>query len=368
MRVKLLFVLVLMLTGLAVGQKPNQSELQRQAKANAAKRSALTKELRKTKRQISYVLSDLHKADVQLETATSRLKATQTALEQAKTRQKQVAQELEQAIATLAEKKELVAKRMRSLYMQGYRNSISELVQTDLGEQVDRAFVVQKIAEKDDQLVEELKSAREEVEVRKEEQDSLVTKISTLTERRTQEKHSLEQHVGFKKSVLAELKDAAQETAEQLDALERESRAIEAELRKYYRVKSNVPVYRGSLRLPVNGRITSGFGSRFHPILKRTRMHTGIDIAAPTGTPIHAAGDGRVIFSGYRGGYGNCIIIDHGGGKATLYGHCSKLYVGVGANVTSGQSIAAVGSTGMSTGPHLHWEVRINGTPVNPRG
>src|SRR5205085_9869992 len=97
-------------------------------------------------------------------------------------------------------------------------------------------------------------------------------------------------------------------------------------------------------------------------------LHTGVDLAAPTGTPIHAAGDGRVIFSGYRGGYGNCIIIDHGGGTATLYGHCSRLYAGVGRTVRAGDVIAAVGSTGFSTGPHCHFEVRINGRPVNPLG
>src|SRR5207245_1044862 len=96
------------------------------------------------------------------------------------------------------------------------------------------------------------------------------------------------------------------------------------------------------------------------------RMHTGVDIGAGYGSPIYAAASGEVIFAGYMRGYGNTVIIDHGGGVSTLYGHCSALLVHEGQGVSKGENIARVGSTGMATGPHLHWEVRRNGTPVNP--
>jgi murein DD-endopeptidase MepM/ murein hydrolase activator NlpD len=117
---------------------------------------------------------------------------------------------------------------------------------------------------------------------------------------------------------------------------------------------------------PVPGAITSGFGMRYHPILGYTRMHTGVDMHADYGTPIKAAASGRVIFAAVRGGYGNCIIIDHGGGMTTLYAHQSSFNVSYDDHVSAGEVIGFVGQSGLATGPHLHFEVRINGKPVDP--
>ena len=123
----------------------------------------------------------------------------------------------------------------------------------------------------------------------------------------------------------------------------------------------------GSLINPLpSGRLTSTYGPRRHPIYGTTRTHTGIDLAAPTGTPIIAAAAGLVVWSGYRGGYGNTVIIDHGGSMATLYAHQSSLSVAEGSVVAVGDTVGLVGSTGYSTGPHLHFEVRIDGNPVDP--
>lgn len=120
------------------------------------------------------------------------------------------------------------------------------------------------------------------------------------------------------------------------------------------------------MTVPVDGTVTSGFGMRKHPILSGRRMHKGLDMAAPTGTPIFVSGGGTVVFSGRKNGYGNTIIVDHGYGYTTLYAHCSKLLVAEGATVERGDTIALVGSTGRSTGPHLHYEVRLNDQHMNP--
>ena len=119
-------------------------------------------------------------------------------------------------------------------------------------------------------------------------------------------------------------------------------------------------------RWPIMGRITSPFGWRQHPITKRRDFHTGVDIKANRNDPIKAAGSGKIAYSGWMGGYGKVIVIEHSNGQSTLYAHCSSLLAGKGANVTSGQLIAKVGTTGRSTGPHLHFEVRNGKSPVNP--
>ncbi len=126
---------------------------------------------------------------------------------------------------------------------------------------------------------------------------------------------------------------------------------------------SGLSVFTGRMVVwPVNGPITSPFGMRWG------RLHAGIDIGVPTGTPIHAAAEGIVIFSGWQGGYGNLVLIAHGNGIVTGYGHQSSIAVGDGAHVSQGEVIGYTGCTGHCTGPHLHFEVRVNGTPVNPLG
>ena len=151
---------------------------------------------------------------------------------------------------------------------------------------------------------------------------------------------------------------------QQEDQLLAESRALSGVITG----SSGGGVGTGSMVWPVSGPIVSPFGYRIHPILGYRKLHTGIDFAVGYGTPIKAADSGAVIYATWMSGYGNVIIVDHGGGISTLYAHQSSLAVGSGALVTRGQVVGYVGSTGFSTGPHLHFEVRVNGTPVDPMG
>jgi len=153
----------------------------------------------------------------------------------------------------------------------------------------------------------------------------------------------------------------------QIAALKAQSEALAASLRALQKGQGLAPSGHGVLAVPIPGApITSGFGPRVHPIFGDVRMHTGIDFGANTGTPIHAAADGAVVSAGPLGGYGNATVIDHGHSLATLYGHQSLIIVTAGQHVTRGQVIGFVGCTGNCTGPHLHFKVRIAGTPVDP--
>lgn len=152
----------------------------------------------------------------------------------------------------------------------------------------------------------------------------------------------------------------------EIAALAAEEDGIKALLRQE---QGGDPTYAGGSGVmfrPVPGGVSSGYGYRIHPIYGTRRLHTGWDMNAACGDPIYAAETGTVIYSGWRGGYGNAIIIDHGGGIATLYGHQSRLGAGYGARVSRGEVIGWAGTTGVSTGCHLHFEVRVNGNPVDP--
>lgn len=124
----------------------------------------------------------------------------------------------------------------------------------------------------------------------------------------------------------------------------------------------------GAMQWPVAGEITSRFGERKNPMGAGDDFHPGLDIAAPEGTPIGASAPGRVVAAGPDAGYGNLIVVDNGNGVTTRYGHCSQIYARIGEMVAAGQTIGAVGSTGRSTGPHLHFEVRVGDKPVDPTG
>ena len=148
------------------------------------------------------------------------------------------------------------------------------------------------------------------------------------------------------------------------EEIENKVEEIEAEIEEQKEIESHTVQGVYLEVTPVSGVITSRFGNRESI---RTSGHTGLDIAAPYGTPIKAAADGTVTFAGYSGGYGYVVKMDNGNGVETYYGHCSKLYVSTGEKIKAGETIAAVGSTGNSTGNHLHFEVRVDGSVVNPQ-
>lgn len=268
-------------------------------------------------------------------------------------------------------------RRLRSLYM-GERLSMLQMIleSNDLSTLLDRIYYKRKIVAQDKKLlndlqakIQELNSLKSDLAVQK---SILGQTIATIRVKNIEIQRSIE--------LDKTLRDKYRNDAAFYDRAEAElmaeSNSITAQIRSLMSSrKASFEVVRnstGSFMWPISGHINSGFGYRFHPIHHRTIMHTGLDIGGPNGGAIHAADGGQVIWAGWKGGYGKAVMINHGSRNGrnlvTLYGHMSALAVSVGQTVSKGQTIGYEGSTGYSTGPHLHFEVRVDGAPVNPLG
>jgi murein DD-endopeptidase MepM/ murein hydrolase activator NlpD len=272
---------------------------------------------------------------------------------------------------------EKVQQRVVEMYMSASETARLPLLESDV--EVARvgvayAYRIQEAADLDLHNYEALEfQANRELEILADERTSLEETVAALEERRAEQ--------DAQRAIVAAQAEAVRQrvVAQQaeLDRIEREIGAIEGEIASLAREEGRIRAVLaaeqsgsgsapGILIRPVPGAVTSGYGYRTHPIYGDQRLHTGWDLTAGCGVPIKAGASGRVILSAWYGGYGNTIIVDHGGGMATLYAHQSSLGASYNQQVAAGQTIGWVGTTGLSTGCHLHYEVRINGNPVDP--
>jgi len=345
--------------------KSKRAVVQQNIHKKAKKLHLLKKKEAQTRHLLYSVEHRVRAARGQLHAATLRLERTKMELRHAN-------QDFKDAQAAFAVSQKKASIRIVATYARGEEGYIQFLIDSaSFADLLERVQLAKFMREEDRDTLQELKERKEEVAV-----------IQRRVQSKTREEAAWRQQVAIwhqrtiQEQCLAaenlhEVKGQREEMESEYNELIRESNAIESMLqqmentpqgrRRYHRIYAG-----GFGSLPVRGRITSPFGWRIHPISGRRRMHTGVDIAAPIGTPIAAAGGGEIIWAGRRGGYGNAVMIDHGRGITTLYGHMSAINVRRGQVVRRGQCIGWVGSTGYSTGPHCHFEKRINGRPVNP--
>jgi murein DD-endopeptidase MepM/ murein hydrolase activator NlpD len=278
----------------------------------------------------------------------------------------ELSQELVKLEEEYAVQQKATVMRLRFLQRQGSKPWWSLLLASrDFNVLLDRRYQLGQVFGRDRQILASLQTQRQALDQKRLTVEAQKNDIALLIEQLSTKQASIEKQASAQSDLVYRLSTQPQAYESAQQRLASDSGQLAEMIRA---LSANQAKTAASLKmaLPVQGSLTSGFGFRIHPIFGIQKMHTGIDLAASSGTPITAASDGTVIFAGWYGGYGRCAILAHGGNFATLYGHTSQLMVTVGQQVKRGQIIAAVGSTGFSTGPHLHFEVRFNGTPTNP--
>ncbi|HKL41448.1 MAG TPA: peptidoglycan DD-metalloendopeptidase family protein [Clostridia bacterium] len=266
----------------------------------------------------------------------------------------------------LAYKRDILAKRLRVMYKAGDVGYIEVLLGSkDFKDLLNRVEVVKKIVKHDKdliQLIEENVTKIDKVKIQlTEDKEIMEEKVTELDINKGYLREN-ERELTFEKNNLRQNEKALKALEDQLE----EDANKVTEIIKNLKTKAQYVGGRMTWPAPTSYTITSPFGFRIHPIHYTKKLHTGVDIAAAWGEPIVAAQTGTIIYAGWLGGYGKAVMIDHGGGYVTLYGHLSSWNVGVGQKVNKGDTIGKCGTTGVSTGPHLHFEVREDGEYVDP--
>jgi murein DD-endopeptidase MepM/ murein hydrolase activator NlpD len=328
-------------------------------------------QLRETKRAERTAIGQLEIVESRLDAAQSRVSSVKLKLERKQEELRITTERLRRTERQLARRKKLLSTRIVDIYEGESITYVNVLLgSTDMWTFLTRAYDIKRIVGSDVDLIQGIKKDQEQIEKDRVAKQQQFAAAQSLESRCESERDNVARLVNQRQQSLDEIQSDRQSLEQALDELENQSARIEQEIQARQRTPSGrrrmARVFRGGLLAPVSGRISSTFGYRFHPIVRQMRLHTGVDIPAPSGTPIHAAADGEVATAGWRKAYGKCIEIDHDGGVSTLYGHCSAICVRVGQQVKKGDVIGRVGSTGWSTGPHCHFEKRVNGKAVNP--
>ena len=330
------------------------------------------------------VLAQLKKLESQAAAVQNDINSLDNKIASKQAEIKQTNKNLESAVADYNSQKDTYDQRVRAMYMNGPSGYLAILLDAEnFSDFISRADITKKVMEYDINLLKGMKEKQDKIEAAR---NKLTAENDQLVK--------LEQDAKGKKSEICSINSEKKSYYDKLERdqksyevafaeQERASKQLEKEIQSILARSSSANrsssrgagsvTYSGDkggiLRVSDIGRmpqVTSYYGYRYHPVLHVNKLHTGVDIGVPTGTPVYAMADGVVIVAGYNGAYGNVVVISHGGDLTSLYGHNSQILVSVGQNVKKGQMISKSGSTGFSTGPHLHFEVDNGGQPIDP--
>jgi murein DD-endopeptidase MepM/ murein hydrolase activator NlpD len=282
---------------------------------------------------------------------------------------RKVTSRLELATAEFEKQKKIIERRVVTQYEEGDTAFLEVLLNSkSIVDFISNYYICQEILEYDKQLLVEYEKQKTIIETSKKTLDEANAVLLADKEELIGKQNMLEHMKLIKNIKLESLNDEEYLIQNSIDTYNSEMAKTESEILILLTQNMSTDYVGGALMWPVPRyyTVTSPFGMRVHPIAHVEKLHTGLDVAAPTGSTFVAANDGVVLKAAYSGSYGNMVLIDHGGGMATLYAHGSEILVAVGDEVKKGNPVLKVGSTGYSTGPHAHFEVRVNGISVNP--
>ena len=361
------------------------SELREQISDVSEQEGALLSEIAGIREKLDELSDAVRRLNGEVNVAKRHLRRAERDLDRAEAERLEVAFKLVQAQAEVEAGRQAMNLTISALYQRGQSDQqalYAAVVQTsssphevfsalrylkgtfgDQREDLDRFLALQHEVEV---LSRQAKEREEAARVARDEMEAERVRVESARAEAVAARAAAKAEEDREQELLAEVQDRKADFLRELALLQAESSAIGQMLREIQAGQRLAPRRKGTFKLPVNAPMSSRFGYRVHPIFGDTRLHTGLDFAAGAGNPIRAAGAGRVVWSGPRGGYGNLVAIDHGNGLATLYAHQSRIDVTIGQKVDTGDVVGLVGSTGFSTGPHLHFETRELGTPADP--
>lgn len=340
---------------------------------------------------IEDVSAKLKQIQADLDAANARLQSIQTKQAEINAQIAQTQNEIVKMETYLKTRQDVLNRRVRAIYMHGQLNYLEVILGANsFSDFANRVELLKRVIRSDYNLILEIQKQKAAIEAKKAQLEEDKRQLDALAA----EAEKTRQEIAKKKAEQQKVLDAAKSNKAAAAQMEQDLNAQLASVRNLIQQRlaaaeaarqaaqqqaasddeggggsdDNYVQGTGAMGWPCSGPITSPFGYRTHPIFGTTIFHAGIDIGVDYGTPIHAADSGVVVYSGWISGYGNAVIIDHGGGISTLYGHNQSLAVSEGQSVSKGSVIAYAGSTGNSTGPHCHFEVDVNGSPVNPMG
>ena len=310
-------------------------------------------------------INNLNKKTEKIE---EKIKSSNERIEKINKESEKLKKEIKQLEEDITSNQESLAERLKVInnnYTLGYLKVI--LSSNSISDFLNNIYIVQEVVKQDKQMLNDLENNKNEVKDKKEILDKNKEEEKVIKDELVKDKENLDKDKIELKKLKEELVKEEEELEEKLQKIAAQKAATSSDSNNLANSNSSSTVIsNGSWPVPGYSRVSSPFGYRIHPVLGIKKLHTGIDIPAPTGTPTVAVASGTVIYSGVQGSYGNTVMIQHDNGLVSLYAHNSSLVVKVGDQVKKGQVVAKIGSTGRSTGPHLHFEIRVNGTAQNP--